>query len=93
MCPFRWPVVQNDIDLAKEVVANNPEKPCDWDAVAIGLQSLFSRTVGKPVEIKGRSCRERMERLLKKYKDDDAAGWIIFLCPTKLLPFIFKHDA
>ena len=74
MCPFRWPVVQNDINLAKEVVANNPEKPCDWDAIAIGLQSLFSGTVGKPVEIKGRSCRERMERLLKKYKDDDAVA-------------------
>ena len=56
MCPFRWPVMQNDIDLVKEVVANNPEKPCDWDAIAVGLQSLFSRTVGKPVEIKGRSC-------------------------------------
>jgi hypothetical protein len=72
--PFRWPALQNDIDLAKEVIAKNPEKPCDWDAIAICLQSLFSETVSKPVEIKGRSCRERMERLIKKYKDEDAAS-------------------
>jgi hypothetical protein len=29
MGPFRWPMLQNDVDLAKEVVATRHEKPSD----------------------------------------------------------------
>ncbi len=72
MSPFRWPMLQHDIDLAKEVVGNRPEKPCDWDNIASRLNPVFSLTIGKPVELKGRSCRERLERLLKKYTADEA---------------------
>jgi hypothetical protein len=66
-------MLQNDVDLAKEVVATRPEKPSDWDNIASRLNPIFSLTNGKVVELKGRSCRERMERLLKKYKADDSA--------------------
>ena len=45
-----------------------------WDAIAIDLKSLFSNTVDQPVVIKGKSCRERMERLPRNYKDDEAAA-------------------
>ena len=72
MAPIRWPLLQHDIDLAKEVVASRPDKPCDWDNIASRLNSLFSVTNGKVVELKGRSCRERVERLLTKYKAADA---------------------
>ena len=72
MAPFRWPLLQHDVDLAKEVVASRPEKPCDWDNIASRLNPLFSVPNGKVVEFKGRSCRERMDRLLTKYKADDA---------------------
>ena len=74
MAPFRWPLVQHDVDLAKEVVASRPEKACDWDDIASRLNPLFSLTSGKAVELKGRSCRERMERLLNKHKADDASA-------------------
>ena len=74
MGPFRWPMLQNDVDLAKEVVATRPEKSSDWDNIASRLNPIFSLTNGKAVELKGRSCRERMERLLKKYKADDSAA-------------------
>ncbi|CAB3995591.1 Hypothetical predicted protein [Paramuricea clavata] len=74
MGPFRWPMLQNDVDLAKEVVATRPEKPSDWDNIASRLNPIFSLTNGKAVVLKGRSCRERMERLLKKYKADDSAA-------------------
>ena len=68
MGPFRWPTLQHDVDLAKEVVATRPEKPIDWDNIASRLNPIFSLTIGKAVDLKGRSCRERMERLIKKYK-------------------------
>ena len=71
MPPFRWPSIQHDIALAKEVAASAPEKPADWDNLAARLSFAFS-TDESIVELKGRGCRERMNRLLEKYKQEDA---------------------
>ena len=68
---FRWPELSNDLALAKEVMSLRPEKPCNWDAIATKLSALFS-TNEKPVILKGIGCRERMDLLLKKFKDEDA---------------------
>ena len=69
------PLLQNNVHLAKEVVATRPEKPSDWDNIASRLNPIFLLTNGKAVELKkGRSCRERMERLLKKYKADASSA-------------------
>ena len=61
----------NELALEKEVVAPlHPEKPCEWNAIA-GILSIAFSTDGKSTEIKGRGCRERIERLLQKYAQDD----------------------
>ena len=73
MTPFRWPSIEQDLILAREVAARKPEKPADWDAVALALSEAFS-TDEKVVVLKGRGCRERMERLLLKYRSEDAKG-------------------
>ena len=61
---FRWPSVFHDIALATEVARDRPEKPCE------SLSQLFSTE--KTVTLKGRGCRERMDRILTKYKEEDA---------------------
>ena len=71
MPSFRWPETRHDIALAKEVASRRPVKPLDWDAIASDINASFS-TVEKPVELKGRGCRERMDRLLDKFKSEDA---------------------
>lgn len=70
MGPFRWALSSNDLALAKEVAAWHPEKPCEWDAIAETLSIVFS-TEEKRIELKGRGCRERIERLLQKFAQDD----------------------
>ena len=40
-----------------------PEKPKEWDEVAKILSKAFS-TDDKQVEVKGRGCREKMDRIL-----------------------------
>jgi len=67
---FRWPSVFHDIALATEVARDRPEKPCEWDKIAESLSQLFSTE--KTVTLKGRGCRERMDRILTKYKEEDA---------------------
>ena len=71
MAPFRWPELWHDVALATEVAARRPTRPQDWDEIAQALSEAFS-TQEKPVQLKGRGCRERMDLLLKKYKDNDA---------------------
>ena len=68
---FRWPETRHDVDLAKEVAAYCPSKPLDWGQIATILSEKFS-TEEKPVQLKGRGCRERLESLIDKYKADDA---------------------
>ena len=67
---FRWPEISNDLALAREVAACRPTKACDWDEIAITLNTLFS-SPEKEVDLKGRGCRERLDRLLDKWHRED----------------------
>lgn len=71
MAPFRWPNVEHDIALCKEIVARRPAKADEWEDVAMYLSSLFSNISGGTVQLKGRGCRERGELLVKKHKADE----------------------
>ena len=71
MPQFRWREVAHDVSLAKEVAGRRPSKPCDWEVIGTRLSSLFT-TSTKPVHIKGRGCKDRMDRLLDKFRSDDA---------------------
>ena len=70
MAPFRWPLPKQDLMLSMEVAARNPTKAGDWDAIAKVLRQEFT-TDDKPVLLTGRACRERLDRLIDKYKDED----------------------
>ena len=62
--------MQNDLVLAKEVAARKPQTHHDWDEIALILSEAFS-TTEKKIKLKGRGCRERMDRLLEKHAQDD----------------------
>ena len=68
---FRWPYIAQDIALATEVAAVRPNKLTDWEAIAKTLTSLFS-TTDKHVSLKGRGCKDRMDLLLRKYREEDS---------------------
>lgn len=70
MAPFRWPSVAYDILLCKEVLARRPSSPCEWEMIAETLSGIFS-TAEKKVDLKGRGCRERIDRLIQKFEQDD----------------------
>ncbi|XP_028410542.1 stress response protein NST1-like [Dendronephthya gigantea] len=70
MSPFRWPKIEHDLMLATEVAARSPKSGTDWETIASILSKAFS-TDGNRIELTGRSCRERMDRLLAKHKEDD----------------------
>ena len=61
MAPFRWPETCHDLALATEVAQNMPEKTQEWKDVAKRLSIAFS-TEMKEVELKGRGCRDRIDR-------------------------------
>lgn len=69
MAPFCWPRIENEIALAREVASSRPEKPTDGDEIATRLSEHFS-TEGKSVDLLARGCREGMDRLLSKYKQE-----------------------
>ena len=71
MPSFQWPDLSNDIALAKEVISLHPNKPHEWDSIAATLSRFFS-SEDKPVMLKDRGCREHLELLLKKFKDEDS---------------------
>ena len=66
---IRWEV-RHDLALASEVVSRRPQKPSDWIELAEALNNLFTNEE-KPLLVKGRGCRDRIDLLLKKYKDQD----------------------
>jgi len=70
MAPFRWSLLEHDLALAKEVAAKKPSKPDEWEKVALLLSAVFTSDDRK-IELKGRGCRERMDRLLEKYSTED----------------------
>ncbi len=55
----------------KKNVAKRLEKTADWDAIASLLSISFSSN-GQEVTLKGRGYRERMERIVEKFKREDA---------------------
>ena len=63
MPAFQWSDTDHNITLAKEVISCRPSKPLDRDSVASRLNAVFA-TEEKPVELKGRGCRERLDRSL-----------------------------
>ena len=62
--------MHHDLALATETASRRPNRPTDWDAIAAKLSEQFS-TPGNPVQLKGRSCRERVDLLLRKYVEED----------------------
>ena len=73
MPQFQWPALFYDIALAREVASCHPSKSEDWEGIAKTLSVAFS-TLNKPVELKGRGCREEMERLLDKFCSEESAS-------------------
>lgn len=67
---FRWHI-NHDIDLLKEVLAVRPANPTDWNIVADNLQQVW---LNEQVSIKGRSCKEHFDVLLRHHKDGNAAA-------------------
>ncbi|KAK2550445.1 hypothetical protein P5673_028971 [Acropora cervicornis] len=70
MAPFRWPTTSNDIMLATEVAERKPKSPAVWETIA-GILSQAFRSDDKQVDLTGRPCRERLERLINKFKEED----------------------
>ena len=70
MAPFRWPTTSNDIMLATEVAERKLKSPADWETIAGILSQAFSSD-DKQVDLTGRACRERLERLINKFKEED----------------------
>ncbi|XP_078364715.1 uncharacterized protein LOC144649134 [Oculina patagonica] len=71
MAPFRWPTVANNLQLDTEVAARRPNSPSDWEVIAVVLSQAFSTDDDNQVELTGRACRERMDRLFTKYNEED----------------------
>lgn len=70
MPSFRWPEIHHDIALAKEVISKRPRRASEWDIIATILNETFS-TEKKAVCLKGRGCRDRMNRLVEKYRSEE----------------------
>lgn len=70
MAPFRWPSIQNDLALAKEVASRKPQTHQDWDGIATVLSEVFSSDSNR-VDLKDHRCRERLTRLIEKNEQDD----------------------
>lgn len=70
MASFRWSLVQNDIDFVIEVDVVRFEKLFDWDFIVVKFSNYFL-ILENLVELIGRSCRERMDRVFEKYKFEE----------------------
>lgn len=70
MAPFRWPKPEHDKMLCYEFINRKPSKPEDWAALAHTLCDLFSSKENKII-MTGRSCRDHLLLLVKKYKTKD----------------------
>jgi hypothetical protein len=53
-----------------EVLARRPSLPSDLNSMAQTLSEVFS-TQEKQFELKGRGCKERLDRLIEKYTQND----------------------
>ena len=71
MASLRWPELSHNKALLLEVAAKKPERPADWEDIALNLSLAFC-TPNNAVEIKGRACQERLYRLIHKFKNENA---------------------
>lgn len=78
---FRWPLLFHDIALAKEGISKHPECALDWEGIVTDLSEVFS-TKEKSVAIKGRACRERLDLVPNKYREEDSESLkrLVTLC-------------
>ncbi|XP_015753499.1 PREDICTED: UPF0329 protein ECU05_1680/ECU11_0050-like isoform X2 [Acropora digitifera] len=70
MAPFRWPSTSNGVMVATEAAARRPKCTADWEEIAQRLSTEFS-TENRAVKLTGRACRERLDRLIAKYVEED----------------------
>ena len=56
--------------LATEAAGRRPKSAADWEEIAQRLSIEFS-TENRVVKLTGRACRERLDRLITKYAEDD----------------------
>lgn len=80
---FRWELHQ-DIALCIETCKIRPRRPIEWLKIAEILNDLFSSD-SKPVLLKGRGCKERIQLLLKKYDEEDKRALKRCVCPCSSL--------
>lgn len=70
--PFRWPLQKQDLLLATKIASRQAFKQSKFDPKESVLSVEFGKlTPGQPVSLTARACRERMERLLEKYINED----------------------
>ena len=67
--PFRWSLPQ-DIALCEEVRNTRPERLEQWQTIANLLNKAFS-TEKFEMDVRGRGCRERLNLLVRKYREED----------------------
>ena len=77
---FRWPEVWHDLALAREVAAHRPKKPSDWTEIAERLNCAFSASGHLRAELKGRGCRERLDRLVAKFRAEESKALKRLVC-------------
>ena len=70
MPPFRWKELEYDTALCRQFVGNKPGKPSEWNDLSSTLSAFISKTKTE-VNLTGRACREHMELLVKKFKNDE----------------------
>ena len=67
---FRWHI-NHDLDLRREVMALRPSNPNDWNLIADNLQRAWAKD---EITVKGRSCKEHFDVLLRHHKDENSAA-------------------
>lgn len=67
---FRWHI-NHDLDLLREVLALRPSNPNDWNLIADNLQRAWAN---EEIIVKGRSCKEHFDVLLRHHKDENSAA-------------------
>ncbi|XP_074631517.1 uncharacterized protein LOC141890047 [Acropora palmata] len=67
---FRWHA-NHDLDLLREVLGLRPSNPSDWNLIADNLQRA---SANQEITVKGRSCKEHFDVLLRHHKDENSAA-------------------
>lgn len=69
MAPFRWPTTANQSEWPSS--CRWPRLTTDWKAI-VKIVSAVLNTEEKSIKLTGRACRERIDRLLNKFR---FCGW------------------